>query len=133
MPKENTNQGGGVNLLLVAILGFFAWNYFQKPTDPAPQPDPTPAVVSPSKAAAKVLPSQRDVLRAAWRDVAAKVRAKEIKTEEEVSDYLKKNVAPNLSKAWDPFYASMNNTLPPVFEGKEETVAKILEDIGKSF
>lgn len=120
---------------VLVIAGLVYWYRYQTTTviDPPTPPD----VVTIEKAVGDYFPTQRKEFAAAFSDAAAKVRSKEIKTDEQLDALVNPQLKAARDLASKPFDVSFEMGLPRnddgSFAGKEENAAKFLEQISRSW
>jgi len=120
---------------VVVIAGGIYWYRSQSTTiiDPPAPPD----VVTNEKAVGDYFPTQRAEFAKAFADAAAKVRAKEITTDEQLDALINPQLKAARDLAGKPFDVSFDMGLPRnddgTFTGKEDAAAKFLEQISRSW
>ena len=120
----------------LVVAGLLYWYRFQS-TETIDPPTPTPDVPAINKAVGDYFPTQRKEFAAAFADAAAKVRSKEIKTDEQLDALVNPQLKAARDLASKPFDVSFEMGLPRnddgSFAGKEEDAAKFLELISRSW
>jgi hypothetical protein len=120
----------------LVIGGLVYWYRFQT-TETIDPPTPEPNVPAINKAVGDYFPTQRKQFAAAFSDAAAKVRSKEIKTDEQLDALVNPQLKAARDLASKPFDVSFEMGLPRnddgSFAGKEEDAAKFLELISRSW
>jgi hypothetical protein len=120
----------------LVVAGLLYWYRFQS-TEIIDPPTPTPDVPAINKAVGDYFPTQRKEFAAAFADAAAKVRSKEIKTDEQLDALVNPQLKTARDLASKPFDVSFEMGLPRnddgSFAGKEEDAAKFLELISRSW
>jgi hypothetical protein len=120
---------------VVVIAGGIYWYRSQSTTiiDPPAPPD----VVTIEKAVGDYFPTQRAEFAKTFADAAAKVRAKEITTDEQLDALINPQLKAARDLAGKPFDVSFDMGLPRnddgTFTGKEDDAAKFLELISRSW
>lgn len=125
-------------ILWALALGAVIYIYRARTVDDTvTPPTPTPDVPSIAKAVGDYFPTQRKEFAAAFADAAAKVRSKEIKTDEQLDALINPQLKAARDLANKPFDVSFEMGLPRnddgSFAGKEEYAAKFLELISRSW
>ena len=98
------------------------------------QGDQNPAKPAITAVVRSTLPTIREGYRAAFLEAAAQIEAKQIKTQQEWSDFIAKNAGAKHREAMDKVYDAIDSLEVPLsFDGKEKEIADLNRKIAEAW
>lgn len=137
MNPTKDSDDSSVSWIAIAVVAAVLW-YAMSGQSATPGPSPTPApgpapVVSYEDATKAFFTKYRSASRQVYLDAAAKVEAKELKSDRAFFDYMRPLMIKARTESAKDFDVLCERDIPESFEGKEAEVAALIRKIGEAW
>lgn len=124
-------------IAVAGLLVYLVWIRNPQAPTPGPGPEPKPTPSQLAEVTKSVLPTLKQSFRDVFNDAAAKVESGELKSDQELFDFVQPATRTAREAASKPFDSQLDLSLPRnddgTFTGHEKEAADLLRKIAKSW